>query len=106
MDTTASFLKTDTKDVQLTLYVQPKASKNAVAGYYGDALKVRLTAPPVDGAANKMCIKLMAKLLSLPPSRLEIISGHTSRSKRMRILEPDTYPGGKTALIERICSLC
>lgn len=65
------------------MYIQPRASKNEIAGMHGDALKIRLTAPPVGGAANKMCLKYMAKCLSVPVSRLEILSGQTSRTKHV-----------------------
>ena len=54
-----------------------------IVGLYGDALKIKLTAPPVDGAANKLCIKYLAKCLVVPKSSLEIISGHTSRTKQV-----------------------
>jgi len=52
-----------------------------VTGLLGDTLKIKLTAPPVDGAANVMCIKYLAKSLSVSGSRLEIISGHTGKTK-------------------------
>ena len=65
----------------ITVYVQPRAAKNAVAGLHGGALKIRLTAPPVDGAANKMCLQFLAKKLNIPKSALQIQSGHTSRTK-------------------------
>jgi uncharacterized protein (TIGR00251 family) len=71
------------KGISFKVYVQPKASKNEIKGMHGDALKIRLTAPPVDGAANKMCLKYLAKCLSVPQSRLEILSGHSSRSKHV-----------------------
>jgi uncharacterized protein (TIGR00251 family) len=54
-----------------------------IVGRYGDCLKLKVTAPPVDGAANKMCIKFLAKRLSVSPSSLEIISGHGSRTKKI-----------------------
>jgi len=65
----------------LAIYVQPRAAKNAVAGLHNGALKLRLTAPPVDGAANKMCLQFLAKRLNIPKSALQIESGHTSRTK-------------------------
>lgn len=65
----------------IAVYVQPRAAKNAVAGLHGGALKLRLTAPPVDGAANKMCLQFLAKKLNIPKSALKIQSGHTSRTK-------------------------
>ncbi len=63
------------------IYVQPRSSKNKIAGLLGDALKIKLTAPPVDGAANDMCVRYLAKCLSVSGSRLEIVSGHTGKTK-------------------------
>ena len=54
-----------------------------IAGQHGDTLKIKLTAPPVDGAANKMCVQYLAKCLKVPKSSIEIISGHSSRTKRL-----------------------
>ena len=67
------------------VFVQPKSSKTYISGLYGDALKIKLTAPPVDGAANKMCIKHLAKCLNVSKSSIEIISGHTSKSKSVLV---------------------
>ncbi|MCG8470744.1 MAG: DUF167 domain-containing protein [Desulfobacterales bacterium] len=72
------------------IFVQPKSSKNQVAGLYadpvrGNALKVKITAPPVDGAANAMCIKFFAKFLGVSKSSVEIVSGQSSRSKRIAL---------------------
>lgn len=67
------------------LYVQPKSSKNELAGGYQGSLKIRLTAPPVEGEANKECVKFFAKLLGLPKSDIEIVQGHKSRRKRLLI---------------------
>ena len=77
--------------IVLTLHIQPRASKNEVCGVQGNALKIRLTSPPVDGAANKLCREFLADLLDVPKSAVEIISGETSRHKRVRIAsaEPD-----------------
>lgn len=69
----------------LRVVVQPKSSRNQVAGIHGDSLKVHITAPPVDGAANKMCLKVLAKHLHLPPSALSLVSGQTGRHKLIRI---------------------
>ena len=65
------------------VFVQPKASQNMIAGLYGDALKIKLTAPPVEGAANRMCLKYLAKCLKVTPASLEILSGQSSRTKRI-----------------------
>ncbi len=65
--------------------VQPRAKKNAVIGELGDALKLALTAPPVDGRANEACIEFFANLLDVPRSSVTIASGETSRRKIIRV---------------------
>ena len=75
------FLQEKPQGIFFKVFVQPKSSKNMITGIYGDAIKIKLTAPPVDGAANKMCIKFLAKCFKIPKTSLEIISGHTSRTK-------------------------
>jgi uncharacterized protein len=65
------------------VFVQPKSSQNMIVGLHGDALKVKLTAPPVDNAANMMCVKFLAKALKVPKSSLDIIAGHTGRNKQV-----------------------
>lgn len=74
-------IKKDKEGYRFSIYVQPRAAKNAVAGIHDQALKIRLTAPPVDGAANKMCLQFLAKQLKVPKSALQIESGHSSRRK-------------------------
>ncbi|MCK9172358.1 DUF167 domain-containing protein [Desulfuromonas thiophila] len=71
--------------VQLAVLVQPRASKNALCGLQGDELKLRLTSPPVDGAANKLCCDYLAKLLGCAKSAVSLVSGHSSRHKRLQI---------------------
>ena len=65
------------------VFVQPRSSTNKIVGVYGDALKISVTAAPVGGAANHMCLKFLAKQLATPPRLLEIISGHNSRTKKI-----------------------
>ena len=65
--------------------VVPRASKSEIVGELGDALKIRLTAPPIDGAANKELIKLLSKTFGISKSEVEILSGGTSKTKRIRI---------------------
>ncbi len=65
------------------IFVQPRSSKNAVAGLHGDAVKIKLTAAPVDNAANEQCIKYLSKFFGVSKSCLEILSGHTGRSKQI-----------------------
>ncbi len=85
------------------VYVQPRSSKNMIAGLLGDALKIKITAPPADGSANSMCIKYIAKILSISASRLEIVSGHTAKTKYILLKngEKDSDPSPE-ALISNL----
>jgi uncharacterized protein (TIGR00251 family) len=65
--------------------IHPRARKNAVTGELGDALKLSLTAPPVEGRANQACIEFLANLLNLPHSSVTIASGQNSRRKVIRV---------------------
>jgi uncharacterized protein (TIGR00251 family) len=71
--------------VTFAIKVHPRAKKNAITGELGDALKVSLTAPPVDGRANEACIEFFAKLLKVPRSSVTIASGQTGRNKVIRV---------------------
>jgi hypothetical protein len=71
--------------VFLRVHVQPRASRSEVAGRHGDALKVRLRAPPVDGAANEELMRFMADALGLRRDAVTLVSGATSRVKRLFI---------------------
>ena len=73
----------------LRLHVQPRAAHNQVAGLQGEALKLRLTSPPVDGKATKAVIATLARLLDLPKSSLSLRSGLQSRTKTVRIENAD-----------------
>jgi uncharacterized protein (TIGR00251 family) len=74
-------------DVLLTVHVQPRAARDEVAGRRGEALHLRLTAPPVGGAANAACLTLLAQLLAVPKARLRLVAGPRSRAKVIRIAE-------------------
>jgi uncharacterized protein (TIGR00251 family) len=63
-----------------------------IVGLHADSLKIKVAAPPVDGAANRMCVKFLAKCLSLPSSSLEIIAGHNSRAKTILLKSKQTLP--------------
>lgn len=71
--------------VILTVHVQPKASRTESVGIHGDALKIRIAAPPADGAANKELIRFLAKELSIAASTIHIESGASGRHKRVRM---------------------
>ena len=76
-------IRKTTEGIVFKVLIQPRSSKNMIAGLQGDALKIKLTAPPVDNAANRMCIKFIAKILGVSKSSLEIVAGHTSRNKQV-----------------------
>src|SRR3954452_5260945 len=71
--------------VRLDVHVQPRAKKNEIAGVHGDAIKVRLSAPPADGKANEALIGLLAAAFALPVRSVRIISGARSRAKIVEI---------------------
>lgn len=75
----------DKTGLKFNIYVQPRSSWNQVVGLHGDALKLKIKAPPVEGAANKMCIAVLAKALKIPKSTIEIVSGQASRTKRVQV---------------------
>ncbi|WP_230970944.1 DUF167 domain-containing protein [Nitrogeniibacter aestuarii] len=72
-------------EVVLRLHIQPGAKTSGFAGRHGDAMKLRLAAPPVDGKANKALLAYLADFCGLPKSKVELVSGHTSRAKRVRL---------------------
>ncbi|HTS34466.1 MAG TPA: DUF167 domain-containing protein [Candidatus Solibacter sp.] len=71
--------------IAFAIKVHPRAKKNAITGEVGDALKLSLTAPPLEGRANEACIDFFAKLLKVPRSSVTIASGLTSRNKVIRV---------------------
>ena len=71
--------------ITLTLHIQPGAKKSEFAGLHGDALKIRLAAPPIDGKANEALLRFIADALSLPKSAVSLKSGQTSRRKVLEI---------------------
>ncbi|HXE95866.1 MAG TPA: DUF167 family protein [Dongiaceae bacterium] len=98
------FLTTVKNDLVLSVYVQPRASKNQICGIQGEELKIRLTSPPVDGAANKLCREFVADLFDVAKSSVEIISGEASRHKRLRITgnQPGQFSRQISALEEAL----
>ena len=66
--------------------IQPRAKKSAIAGEVGEALKLTLTAPPIEGRANQACIAFLAELLNVPRSSVTIAAGQSSRNKVIRVV--------------------
>ena len=65
--------------------IQPRSSKNMICGIENGALKIKLTAPPIKGAANKLCVKFLTSILKVPLSDIEIVSGQHGRNKKILV---------------------
>jgi uncharacterized protein len=72
--------------VSFAVRVQPRARRNAIVCELGDALKIAVTAPPVDGRANEACVEFFAELLDVPRTSVTIASGQSSRNKVIRLM--------------------
>ena len=81
----AGFAKDVADGCTLSVRLHPGARKNSVTGIHADALKIALTAPPVDGKANEALIAFLAEALHLPRARVALVAGATSRAKVVRI---------------------
>jgi uncharacterized protein len=87
----SSFKLTESPEgVIFKIHVQPRASRNEICGIHADELKLRITAPPVEEAANKLCIEFIAKLLQVAKSRVTITSGLKSRHKTIKVTGIDS----------------
>ncbi len=87
-----SFYRWDGQDLILECHLQPKASSDAFAGLHGERLKIRLTAPPVDGKANAQLLVFLARAFAVAKSQVSLESGLQSRLKRVRIQQPQRLP--------------
>jgi uncharacterized protein len=74
------------RETFIKVYLQPKSSKNEIVGPYRDGIKVKVTAPPLVGKANEALIRFLAKEFGISSSCIEIIKGHRSREKTLKIL--------------------
>lgn len=90
--------------ISFTVHVLPRSSKCALAGIQDGAIKLKLTAPPVDGRANEECIEFLAELLGVKKGQLGIISGQKSRNKIVRIegLTKDTLEADLSVLLQAV----
>jgi uncharacterized protein len=85
--------------ITLTLHIQPGAKKTEFAGLHGEALKIRLAAPPVDGKANEALLRFIAEVLHLPKSAVTLKSGQTSRHKVLEVIGTTTDAVGALSRI-------
>jgi uncharacterized protein len=82
---TPDFLRVLPDGILLSIKLQPRASSNEIGEPLGSELRVKVTAPPVDAAANEALVRLLAKTLDCPRNQLELVRGHTSRHKSVKI---------------------
>src|SRR5207245_2702143 len=85
MSTANELLTVDGDGVVLAVHVQPRAGRTAVVGRHGDALKVRVAAPPVDDRANEATAALVAEVFDVAATSVQLVSGERSRVKRLRV---------------------
>ena len=79
------WIRETAKGVLLPVRVVPRASKNEIQGIHGDALKIRLQAPPVEGKANQALIRFLSETLDIPRAQISVASGETGRNKAVLI---------------------
>ena len=83
--TMPGFLRIQADGVLLSVKLQPRASANEIGDALGNELRIKVTAPPVDAAANEALVKLLAQHLDCPRNRIELVRGHTSRHKTIKL---------------------
>ena len=80
-----TYIREDRDGVLLAIKLQPRASENGIGEPLGSELRVKVTAPPVDAAANEALVRLLADVLDCPRNRVELVRGHTSRHKTIKL---------------------
>ena len=80
-----AFLRVQPDGVLLSIKLQPRSSANEIGEPLGDELRIKVTAPPVDAAANEALLRLLAERLDCPRRRVELVRGHTSRHKQIKL---------------------
>lgn len=80
-----AWIRSNSAGVVLSLHIQPGAKRSEVVGLHGEALKIRLAAPPVEGKANACLLRFLAERLNVAAARLQLLSGQSSRAKRVAV---------------------
>lgn len=87
-----TFYRWDGDRLILSCHLQPKASKDEISGLHGESVKIRITAPPIEGRANEQLVKFLAKTFGVSKTAVTIISGELGRQKRVAIDRPTRLP--------------
>ena len=90
--------------IRFSAIIQPRSTQNEVLGIHNNSLKIRLTSPPVDGAANKTCVKFLAKSLGVSTSKIRIVAGLNNKNKTIEIDDIDE-PAFRKKLTTKIPNL-
>ena len=90
--TAPDYYQWEGKKLTFNVFLQPCASKNSLVGLHDNSIKIALTAPPVDGEANKQLIQFLSKLFRVKKSAISIVSGEHNRRKRVSVCEPSQFP--------------
>ena len=93
-------IRRDGHDLVLSCYLQPRASRNEITGEHDGALRIRITAAPVDGKANEALLRFLASEFAVPLKQVQLESGDSSRRKRIRIQRPGAIPPIVAALLD------
>jgi len=88
----SAFHRWDGDALIIDVRIQPRASRDEIVGPHGDSLKIRITAPPVDGKANAHLIRFLAKAFGVPRARVTLLAGECGRNKQLRIDAPTRLP--------------
>ncbi|HEY7874372.1 MAG TPA: DUF167 domain-containing protein [Actinomycetota bacterium] len=96
------YVRTVGDDVVIDAFVQPRSAKNAAVGVHGRAIKLKVTAPPVDGKANEAVERLIARWVGVPRSAVQVVGGRSSRYKQIRVV--GAAPEAVTAALALVLS--
>lgn len=83
--TPPAYLRPEANGVLIAIKLQPRASRNGIDGPLGEELRIRVTAPPVDAAANEALLRLVAERLDCPRGAVQLVRGQTSRHKTLSV---------------------
>ncbi len=92
MEREVAAVRWDGSDLILRLRVQPRARSDGIVGVHGDSIRVRVSAPAVEGLANAGLISLLAECFGVPKNRVTLLHGHGGRTKLVRIVAPTVLP--------------